>query len=261
MIGVFDSGVGGLTVVRALMDVLPHADFLYFGDTARTPYGNKSRETIVRYAFENTRLLVDHGATRVVVACNSAASAAQQDIQARFDLPVFDVIGPAVSAAVSASPGGAIGVIGTRATIGTGIYERRIQALRPNARVVSQACPLLVPLVEEGWLDKPETARIVRKYLHPLRVRQIDTLILGCTHYPLLRPVIQRKIGRRVRIIDSALAVAERVAADIAGHPAADAPVGKPRVQVMVSDVAPQFARLASRVLKQPVTLLQAPAR
>ena len=187
MIGVFDSGIGGLTVVNALMAQLPGYDIVYFGDTARTPYGSKSPATVLRYARQNTEFLLTHNARMIVMACNTASSIATNDLTTSFDVPIFEVISPAVELALTQSRRGRIGVMGTRATIKSDVYAKKIRALRPEMQVYSQACPLLVPLVEEGWLNRPETAMIVKKYLHPLKVRQIDTLILGCTHYPIIR--------------------------------------------------------------------------
>ena len=186
MIGVFDSGIGGLTVVRSLMEELPGYNMIYFGDTARTPYGSKSPETVVRYALENTDFLLKQGAKLIVMACNTASSVAAGRVAENYDIPIFEVVTPATEKAVKISRTLIIGVIGTRATVKSGIYEQKIVALKPDAKVYSAACPLLVPLVEEGWIKKPETVMIIKKYLHPLKVRQIDTLILGCTHYPLL---------------------------------------------------------------------------
>ena len=211
MIGVFDSGIGGLTVVRSLMERLSGYDIVYFGDTARTPYGTKSAETVISYSLENIEFLLKNGAKIVVMACNTASSVASHRVAETFDIPIFEVVTPATKQAVNRSGNLAVGVIGTRATIKSGIYEKKIKAVKPAAKVYSVACPLLVPLVEEGWLKKPETMMIIKKYLHPLRVRQIDTLILGCTHYPLLKDQIQRKIGKKVIIIDSSIAVAEKV--------------------------------------------------
>ncbi|MBW1747843.1 MAG: glutamate racemase, partial [Deltaproteobacteria bacterium] len=211
MIGIFDSGIGGLTVVKSLMEELPGYNMIYFGDTARTPYGSKSPETVVRYALENTDFLLKQGAKLIVMACNTASSVAADRVAENYDIPIFEVVTPATEQAVKISNTLTIGVIGTRATVKSGIYEHKIMALKPDAKVYSAACPLLVPLVEEGWMKKPETVMIIKKYLHPLKVRQIDTLILGCTHYPLLKDKIQRKIGKRVHIIDSSIAIAENV--------------------------------------------------
>ncbi|MDY6955078.1 MAG: glutamate racemase, partial [Thermodesulfobacteriota bacterium] len=195
MIGVFDSGIGGLTVVRALSQHLPEYSILYFGDTARTPYGTKSPETVVQYAIEDAHILLERGAQLLVVGCNTASSVATNALRDRFDVPIFEVISPAVHQAVSQSRVKRVGVIGTRATVNSGVYEAHIKAERPDMEVYSAACPLLVPLVEEGWLKRGETRRIVKKYLHPLKMRQIDMLILGCTHYPPLKDIIQAKIG------------------------------------------------------------------
>ncbi|MCP4215293.1 MAG: glutamate racemase, partial [bacterium] len=207
MIGVFDSGIGGLTVVRALFEKLPGYDIVYFGDTARTPYGSKSPGTLVEYAIEDTRFLIEKGAKLIVMACNSASSVATEDVSKEFDVPIFEVVTPAAKLSVETTRAGSIGVIGTRATINSGIYEKKIRQIDPEIRIYPASCPLLVPLVEEGWLKRPETVMIVKKYLHPLKVRQIDTLILGCTHYPILKKIIQRKIGKKVSLIDSSEAI------------------------------------------------------
>ena len=209
MIGIFDSGIGGLTVVRELERLSPGTPFAYLGDTARTPYGNKSAETVVRYALEDAAFLMEKGADAIVIACNSASAVATDALRvAHPGLPVFEVIAPAAEDALAATKG-VVGVIGTRATIASGAYERRI--VGPKVRVIAQACPLFVPLVEEGWLEDAETKRIARRYLSPLRQAQVDTLILGCTHYPLIAPIIHRYMGNRVTLIDSAESVVRRV--------------------------------------------------
>jgi glutamate racemase len=256
MIGVFDSGIGGLTVVKALRERLPDHDILYFGDTARTPYGNKSPATVIQYALEDTRFLLDRGAQMVIMACNTASSVAPKAVSAKYDVALFEVITPAVAMALKHSRAGRIGVIGTRATVASDVYKEQIAALRPEARVYSAACPLLVPLVEEGWLKKPETAMIVKKYLYPLKVRRIDTLILGCTHYPLLKPVIQRKIGKRVQIVDSSLSVAGEVQRFLEERPDVDARLAKTgQIHIAVSDITPQFEKIARATIKCSVSL------
>jgi glutamate racemase len=258
MIGVFDSGIGGLTVVKAIMAALPEYDMLYFGDTARTPYGSKSPHTVMAYSKKNVEFLVQRGAKIIVIACNTASSVASTSLTASFDLPIFEVITPGAQLAVAASKFGRIGVIGTRATIASGIYEQRIKALNPNVRVFSAACPLLVPLVEEGWLKRPETRMILKKYLHPLKVRQIDTLILGCTHYPVLKSLIQTKIGKRVAIIDSSVSVACQVKTFFEDHPDIKAQMSKHReCRFYVSDTAQQFERTAQLVLGRRVDIQQ----
>lgn len=202
MLGIFDSGIGGLTVVKELLRRHPDADFCYLGDNARAPYGNKSAETIAQYAVQDAKFLVSKGADVLVVACNSM-SAGVEALRAAFPtLRIFEVATPSIQAAARTSRG-CVGVIGTRATIASGVYERGLTALKPELRVCSAACPLFVPLVEEGMANARETKMIARRYLAPLRQAQVDTLILGCTHYPLLTDVIQEKVGRRVKIIDS----------------------------------------------------------
>lgn len=212
MIGLFDSGIGGLTVVRELLRQQPDASFVYLGDTARTPYGNKSAETVTRYSIENAKFLLDHGATSIVIACNSASAVATEALRDAYpNIPIFEVIEPAVEDAIKVTQG-RIGVIGTRATIGSGTYEKRLK--EKKAEVLSIACPLFVPLVEEGWLKDAETKRIARRYLSPLRTANVDTMILGCTHYPLLAPIIQRYMGTRVNLIDSGASVVSRLLTD-----------------------------------------------
>jgi len=208
MIGIFDSGVGGMTVAKAVEQLLPNHPLIYLGDIARTPYGPKSAKTIEKYSIENSQFLIDHGATAIVVACNSAASVATRRLRQEFNIPIFEVITPAVEKAVQLSKHGRIGVIGTRATIESGLYERLITEKDDGTKVISRACPLLVPLVEEGWFNKRETKMILRRYLSHFSNYQIDTLVLGCTHYPLLSNLIQHRIGKRVQLIDSSEATA-----------------------------------------------------
>ena len=255
MIGIFDSGVGGLTVARAVMKQIPGYDIVYFGDTAHTPYGTKSSETVIGYTINNIEFLLSQGAELIVIACNTASSVVTAPVLERFSVPIFEVITPAVELAVQASKNLNFGIIGTRATITSGIYEKKIIANQPQARVYSVACPLLVPLVEEGWLNKAETAMIIKKYLQPLKTRQIDTLILGCTHYPLLKKVIQRKIGRRVQLIDSSLSVSNSVKAFLAANTEIDRRLGRnDHLTLFVSDVTDQFKKIAEMTLKTNIT-------
>ncbi len=256
MIGIFDSGIGGLTVVRSLMERLPGYDIIYFGDTARTPYGSKSPETVVKYALENTDFLLSKGAKIIVIACNTASSVASETVANKFEIPIFEVITPAAEISIKISRKFRIGIIGTRATVESGIYKKKIEALNPEARVFSSACPLLVPLVEEGWLKKPETVMIIKKYLHPLKVRQIDTLILGCTHYPLLKDKIKRKIGKKVTVIDSSKAVAKKVKNFLDTHAEVDNILTKNgEFRLFVSDITDQFEKMAKFTLKRNVRL------
>ena len=255
MIGIFDSGVGGLTVARAIMQQIPGYDMVYFGDTAHTPYGTKSSETVIGYTINNIEFLLSRGAELIVIACNTASSVATAPVLKQFSVPIFEVITPAVELAVQTSKNLNFGIIGTRATITSGIYETKIIENQPQARVYSTACPLLVPLVEEGWLDKAETAMIVKKYLQPLKTRQIDTLILGCTHYPLLKKVIQRKIGRRVHLIDSSISVSNSVKDFLAANTQIDRRLGRnDHLTLFVSDVTDQFKKIAEMTLKTKIT-------
>ncbi|HXZ87489.1 MAG TPA: glutamate racemase [Candidatus Binataceae bacterium] len=210
-IGVFDSGIGGLTVLKALIGSLPGEDFIYLGDTARLPYGTKSNEVIIRYSRENTEFLLAKGIKMLVVACNTSSAVALSEIARDTVVPVIGVIEPGAQAAVRASRSGKIGVIGTEATIASGAYTRAIQRLRPRAEIYTRACPLLVPLVEEGWTDNEIAERTVAYYLESLKASGIDTLLLGCTHYPLLRGVFSRVLGAGVKIVDSAGATAAMV--------------------------------------------------
>lgn len=210
-IGVFDSGIGGLTVLKALTDALPGEDFIYLGDTARLPYGTKSNEVIIRYSKENTEFLLAKGIKMLVVACNTSSAVALDAIASDTMVPVIGVIEPGARAAVKASRNGKIGVIGTEATIASGAYTRAIQRLGRKSEIYTRACPLLVPLAEEGWVDNEVAERTVSHYLESLKQSGIDTLLLGCTHYPLLRAMFAQVLGASVRIVDSATATAVEV--------------------------------------------------
>ncbi len=258
MIGIFDSGVGGMTVARAVEQVLPQRSIVYFGDVARTPYGSKSPETIQRYACQNTEFLLDKGAKLIIIACNSAASVAGDLLKKKYDVPIIEVISPAVKLATQKSRLGRIAVIGTRATINSKVYEKNISDLRPEATVFSQQCPLLVPLVEEGWLHKRETKMILRRYLHPLKVQSVDTLVLGCTHYPLLRHLIEPRIGAGVTVIDSSLAVAHELDEYLTKRPAfADTLSTSSTTHYYVSDRTETALNTAQRIFDRPVDLQQ----
>ena len=248
-LGVFDSGIGGLTVAHALFERLPRESVIYFGDTARVPYGPKSPETVRRYSAEILTYLLQRGVKAVVVACNTSTAHALDALRERSPVPVLGVIEPGARAAVGATRGGAIGVIGTAGTIASGAYERAIKALRPDAQVVSRACPLFVPLVEEGWFDHPATELVAREYLAPLQAAGIDVLVLGCTHYPLLKGLLSRVLGDSVRLIDSAeeTALAAQRELDSRGL-LADA--SRPATHTFViSDDEPHFRSVGARFL------------
>lgn len=213
MIGIFDSGIGGLTTVKALLERVPQASFIYLGDTARTPYGNKTAEKISTYALEDAAFLIEKGATSLIVACNSVSAVAMPHLRKMYPrIPMYEVIQPAVDEVI-AYGAKRVGVIGTRATIASGLYEQRLKEKDSCMYVQSQACPLFVPLVEEGCFEARETKQIARKYLSRFRSQSFDALILGCTHYPLLRNVIQRAVGKKVRLIDSGSTVIDSMLA------------------------------------------------
>ena len=259
-VGVFDSGFGGLTVLRALLQRMPHARFAFLGDTARLPYGSKSRRTIARYATESAQFLVrEQGAEFLVIACNTASALALDAIQDAVPVPVLGVIEPGASAARAASVSGDVLVIATDATVQSHAYAAACAA--QGLRAMEKACPLLVPLVEEGWVDHPVTAEVIRIYLDELTRDAAaaglvpDTLVLGCTHYPLLRPLIERAVPKGMRVIDSAEAAAE-AAVRIFGARAAPAdlsPQREPTLRCFATDSVEKFERLGSRFLARPV--------
>lgn len=260
MIGIFDSGIGGMTVARAVEQLLPEYSIVYFGDIARTPYGSKSAETITNYSLRNTEFLLSKGAEVIIIACNSASSVATEALRQEFSVPIIEVISPAASKAITATKSGRIGVIGTRATIRSGIYEQTICAQNKNYKVFSEACPLLVPLVEEGWTNKQETHMIIRRYLYPLKNRQIDTLVLGCTHYPLLKPLIQARIGKRVTLIDSSVETARFVRDLLTSQPelVTQAEAGNATHRYFVSDLTDSATMVATKIFERPMELILA---
>jgi glutamate racemase len=245
-IGVFDSGVGGLTVVRALQRLLPAESILYLGDTARLPYGTKSASTVLAYSRKNVGFLVDRGVKGVVIACNTASAVAARELQP--PVPLWGVLRPGARHAAVLSKG-RVGVIATESTVSSDAYGRALRELRPDLEVTSLACPLFVPLVEEGWYDDPVALEVARRYLAPLRDHGIDTLVLGCTHYPLLAPVIRRVMGESVVLVDSADAVAAAVAVDLA-RDGLLAPEGtEAEHHFCVTDAGERFARIGARFL------------
>jgi len=252
-LGVFDSGIGGLTVAHAIFERLPGESVVYFGDTARVPYGPKSPETVRRYSGEILQYLLQRGVKMVVVACNTSTAHALDDLRRRSPVPVIGVIEPGAKAAVAATRSGRIGVIGTAGTIASGAYERAIKARRPDAIVISQACPLFVPLIEEGWFDHPATELIAREYLEPLLASEVDVLVLGCTHYPLLKPLLERVLGPGVRLIDSAEETAAEVARELAASGLAAETAQRVTHQFVVSDDEPHFRAISERFLGERV--------
>ncbi len=252
-IGVFDSGIGGLTVVRALMQQLPQENIVYFGDTARVPYGVKSVETINRFAGQIADFLLERRVKLLIVACNTMAAVAAHTIRARSNVPVLDVIEAGAEVAAASTRIQRIGVIGTLTTIGSGAYDEAIRRHDPAIAIHAQACPLLVPLVEEGWLDHPVTRLTAHEYLAPLLAHGIDTLVLGCTHYPLLQPLLQDVAGDGVRLVDSAATTARRAAALLADKGLLNTSATAPAHRYYVTDVPQRFQAVGERFLGKPL--------
>lgn len=248
-IGIFDSGLGGLTVTRAIRAQLPQERIIYYGDTARVPYGSKSRDTIIRFTREALRFLLQHDVKCVVIACNTASALALDAVQGEAGVPVLGVIEPGARAAVAATRQRKVGVIGTTATIASDVYAQAIRRLDPSVTVYSQPCPLFVPLVEEGWTDREATRLIVAEYLQPLRTARIDTLVLGCTHYPLLAGVLHAYMGPEVTLVDSAQTCAAELEA-VLQERGLCAPAGSLGDETFfVTDMAARFAELGTRFL------------
>ncbi|MDI6758384.1 MAG: glutamate racemase [Candidatus Omnitrophota bacterium] len=251
-IGVFDSGVGGLTVVKELINQLPYEDIIYFGDTARVPYGIKSKETVIRFSIENILFLLKQDVKLVCVACNTASSQAIPAIRNHFRIPIIGVISPGVREAVYATQNKRIGIIGTKGTIKSCAYELEIKQLDPKIRVTVAACPLFVPFVEEGWLRGEVVRTVASLYLKPLKDAKVDTIILGCTHYPLLKPLIRQVMGDNITLIDSA----KQVAVEIKKILAVEGTLNKGRKgkqKFYVSDNPEWFSNLAKRFLGRPI--------
>ena len=248
-IGVFDSGIGGLTVAHEIMRQLPSESIIYFGDTARVPYGPKSPDTVCRYSREIARFLRAQDVKAIVIACNTATAHALNTLREELPSPVIGVVEPGARAAVRASVGGHIGVIGTAGTVRSGAYERAIRALDPDARITARACPLFVPLVEEGWTEHPVTQQVAREYLRPLVDAKIDTLVLGCTHYPLLKPLLCRELGNGVRLIDSAAETASEIGRVLRERDLQAGDAEQPTYRFVASDDPLQFLQLGQRFL------------
>ncbi len=252
-VGVFDSGVGGLTVMREIMRQIPNESIIYFGDTARVPYGNKSKETVTRFSRQIVHFLKSHQVKTIVVACNTASAYALDELEKECDIPIMGVVKPGAKAAVEATRNGKIGVIATEATIGSGIYSHYIKELKSSATIYGKACPLFVPLVEEGLWEDPVTEEIARRYLAELIDNDIDTLILGCTHYPLIRSTVRKVIGEQVTLVNPAYETAielRKVLADNGLLREAAPKLGENQYQFYVSDMAEKFKVFANSIIK-----------
>jgi len=257
MIGILDSTIGGLAIAKAVEQLLPEYSILFLADIARAPYNRIDKVSIVRYSIENTRFLIAKGATIIVIGCNSIASIATETIQQTFDIPVFDIVTPAVQKAVKVSNCCRIGVIGSRAAINSNIYSTTVTNSQKECKVFSKACPLLVPLVEEKWITRKETKTILRKYLYSLKNQQIDTLILGNTHYSLLKQLIQPRIGRKVTLVDSSIEVVKHVKHYLENM--LDLPPAKKNTPVKrhyaVTDLTETTKNVTELILKRPIQL------
>lgn len=256
-IGIFDSGLGGLTVFREIAALLPGESLIYLGDTARVPYGTKSAQTVTRYARQNVRFLLRREVKAVVVACNTASAFALEDLQNEISVPVVGVIEPGVEGALKATRTGRIGVIGTEGTIASGAYTRSIKAKAPSAYVAKAACPLFVPLVEEGWWDHEVTEKVADAYLNGLLADKIDALILGCTHYPLLKRTLAKAVGPSVTLIDSAAETAKAVADALAQRSLTAPKATDPRREFFVTDAPDRFRRLGELFLERKIENVQ----
>jgi len=259
-LGIFDSGIGGLTVLKEILRVLPNETTIYLGDTARVPYGTKSPSTIRRYAIEDAQFLIEQGIKLLVVACNTASANATSFLRDRLDIPIVEVIQPGSKKAAETTRIGKVGVIGTEATIKSGAYASHITSFNPAIEVFSKACPLFVPLTEESWNDPADETKLanlkvltVKRYLGELKDQGIDTLVLGCTHYPLLKEVIDEFMGDKVTLIDSAEETAQEVLRVLDHIQLPNPPEGKGYQRYFVTDVADRFITLGSRFLGKPL--------
>ena len=249
-IGVFDSGIGGLTVVHELFKILPNERIVYFGDTARVPYGTKSPKVVERFALEDIFFLLQQDVKLIIAACHTVSSVALDQIVQAMHLPILGVVDPGVKAALKITENHKIGIIGTRATVLSRAYDKKLKAKNEQVTVVSRACPLFVPMAEEGWLDGPIVQNIARTYLDPIRAEGVDTLILGCTHYPLLKPVIGEVMGESIKIIDSAEETAKLVAYRLNVLKKNNPTNQIPKHAFFVSDIPHQFREIGERFLQ-----------
>ncbi|MCL5031449.1 MAG: glutamate racemase [Bacteroidetes bacterium] len=253
-IGVFDSGIGGLTVVKRISSNLPKEDIVYFGDTARVPYGSKSNSTVIEYSIQDAKFLINKNVKAIVVACNTSSSIALNNLRKSFNVPVIGMIEPGSQAALKASKNGRIGVIGTRATVNNKAYSNQIKKFNSDIQVFEKACPLFVPLAEEGWIKHKATYDIAEEYLKELRDKEIDTLVLGCTHYPILAEVIQEVIGEKVNLIDSGIASAEAVQVELDRYDLNTNKNSLGNQEYFVSDIPVKFKEVAELFLGKEVS-------
>lgn len=248
-IGVFDSGVGGLTVVKEVMNQIPGESIIYFGDTARLPYGSKSKKTVIRYTRQIIRFLMQKDVKAIVIACNTASAFALETVKNEIDIPIIGVVKPGAKVAAETTKNGRIGVIGTEGTIQSGIYSEILSETNPNVQVFGKACPLFVPLVEEGLIDDPVTYEMARRYISVLLEKDIDTLVLGCTHYPLLRNTIRKVVGDDINLVNPAYETAKSLAEVLLTHGLNNDSSPKNNHKFYVSDGADKFKKFANTIL------------
>lgn len=257
MIGIFDSTIGGLAIARAVEHILPQYSLVYLGDTAGAQYGHKKKAALVQYAIESTKFLIERGAKIVVIGCDSAASAAAERVQQTFDIPVFEIITPVIQKVISLDDNRRIGIIGTHTTINSSIYSNAIISSKPECKFFPKPCPLLTPLIEEGWAAKKETKMILRRYLHSLKIQQLDTLILGCAHYALLKQLIQHRIGKKVVLIDPSIEVIKYIKSYLQRMPdmLASEKTSPVKHLYFVTAITETTGQVAAQILKRPIQL------
>jgi len=256
-IGVFDSGIGGLTVVKKIFENLPNENIIYFGDTARVPYGSKSNQTVIEYSIQNTKFLLKKNVKMVVVACNTASSVALDVLRNEFNVPIIGMIEPGSKTALNITKNNHVGVIGTNATINNKAYSQRLKKLNNKIKVYESACPLFVPLAEEGWIKHKAAQLVADEYLKKFKVHEIDTLILGCTHYPILNDIIQKSVGKKVKLIDSGTSAAIEVNNLLEALDLKNDSKRKGKHQFYVSDVPRKFQEVAERFLGKKISYIE----
>ncbi|GJM15521.1 MAG: glutamate racemase [Thermodesulfobacteriota bacterium] len=256
-IGVFDSGIGGLTVAKELIKTLPGEDIIYLGDTARVPYGTKSGRTVIAYSRSNTEFLISKGIKLLVVACNTASSVSIPSLKAEFDIPVLGVIEPGAKKAVEVTHKNKIGVIGTPSTINSGAYTKAIENLNPDIEVISKPCPLFVPLADEGWVEGEIVERVAEEYLNPIKNSGIDVLVLGCTHYPLLKNTIQKIVGEEITLVDSAQETASQIKQILVNKDLLNDSKTSSERNFYLTDVSDTFISVAGRFLGEKIDKIE----
>lgn len=256
-IGVFDSGIGGLTVLKEIVEQLPGEDIVYFGDTARIPYGTRSKETVIKYFFQSVRFLLTKEIKAIVIACNTASALAMEEAQKVFEIPIIGVIEPGAKAAVSTTKNSTIGVIGTEGTINSGSYQRKIRKLLPSAEIIGISCPLFVPIVEEGWESTDVAYITAQKYLLEIKEHNVDSLVLGCTHYPALRYTLNKVLGDKVTLVNPAYETAKATKAMLKEQNLLSQKLDGGSSNFFVSDDPEKFKRIGGNILRKEIASVQ----